>query len=180
MKNKLFILIATLSIFTMVTLSAENADNSATIVVEAPDSAFVFDLEEMETTGSWISADGREIYQAYENVRNGFSADFRIRATSGSYASAADLDVTVSAGPLTLEATGDTYTTPSISGTVGSSFNGTFSNGVFDLSITPNYVYGTTANSAADSLSLTFGFTSISNAPAGRYTCDITVEYEFV
>ncbi len=177
MKNKFVFTILALFLLSMATLFAEN---STTIVVEAPDSSFNFALEEKETTGDWISAQGREIFQEYENVRNGFSADFRIRATSGSYASSADIDITVTAGPLTLENTGDTFITPSISGTIGSSYTGSFSNGVFDLSLIPNYVYGTTSNSANDSLSLTFGFAAISNAPSGRYTCAVTFEYEFV
>jgi hypothetical protein len=204
MKKKLITILAMLAIGATFVFAADqqigatysesmnaSGDTKTTVVANALSQPIVFDLE-AQTGSTWTNAQDEEVFDADWKVRSGFDAFFRLRATAGSYNSALQLTVNVSATNLYRD--GETTTSApnyheagagSVSAaTAGGNFTaGTFAlnTGTLPILVSPNHVYGlnptTGTNAADDSLEFTLSYAADANAPAGQYKSVVTVSY---
>ena len=164
---------------TDVTVSTSNSGDNATVVADAKNKDFLFELQALNgDLVTWTSVDGKDVYDTAWNVRDGFVASFRVLTKEGSQYSAQSVLITITPAPLKLVADNNIVSsTPTITDTsIGSNFGSTsaFSSDVFTLITKPNTYYGGTANDAVE-FNLTFAPDSV--APAGRYESLLTVAY---
>ncbi len=190
MKKKLITLLALVAIVSGVAFAAQevgtagsytdpgftttSTSEGAVVVADAKNVPFVFELQ-ADNSGSWLAADGDEVFDTTWNVRDGFTASFRILTTKGTQYSELPFEIKIEADQLVSEA-GDLAGAATLSGTVGSNFTGSFtpSTGIFAISTIADHYY----NSAdADALTFDVEYAATEQAPAARYTSDVTVTY---
>ncbi len=168
-----------------------SGDTTTTVVANALSQAIVFDLE-AQTGSTWTNAQDLEVFDSDWDVRatTGFNANFRLRATAGSYDD--DLQLTVNVSATNLYRNGQTTSTAADyykagAGSVSAASAGAnFTEGEFVLSagtlpilVSPNHVYGLDPdnNAAGDSLEFTLHYEGDQIAPAGQYKSVVTVSY---
>ncbi len=159
-----------------------------TVVVDADNVDFLFQLEAQDTEGSgdWESADTYEVFNSAWDVRSTFTAPFRVRAISGTNNEAQGVKLTFTIGALTrLVETGDLGGTheASIGTIVGLTSGVNFTSHtvvsplIHSFYTVPNYYYGQSSSEIADSLTFGIQYVGDTVAPAGRYKSAITLAY---
>ncbi|NCD05069.1 MAG: hypothetical protein EOL97_03035 [Spirochaetia bacterium] len=151
-----------------------STSEGAVVVADAKNIPFVFELQ-ADNNGSWIAADEEQVFDTTWNVRSGFTASFRILTTDGTQYSPKSFNIDIDAAQL-VSGAGDLAGAATLSGTVGTNFTGSFtpSTGRFAIATKANHYYN-----SADTDALTFNVTyaATAQAPAARYTSDVTVTY---
>jgi len=199
MNKRIFLLISiivlsTATIFGMpgnnITTASVSGEDSTNIIADAPDLDMIFVLE-ASPNGVWVNANGQDIYNESWNPRNSFSPNLRVRAIQGTFNQITCIKVSVIVGDLyrngQLNSTySDYYNAGSGAvdeASVGDKFKVKqfkYNKGILKINTVKNYFYGNVNNKDKDSLYFTLKYDGDSEAPAGRYKSNVTLQYEIV
>ncbi|MGD6731153.1 MAG: hypothetical protein ACPKMZ_08775 [Pleomorphochaeta sp.] len=164
--------------------SVSTTGESTTVVADAATIPFTLQLEAQDSSG-WVPAASKKVYDVAWNVREDFTAPFRVHLTAGTKESVQGLKVTVSATALTrlVSNVASGYVSKGartiVNPDVGENLDTLVStdNPEFTFNTKSNHMYGLTDNEADDSFTFGVKYAKDENAPAGRYESTVTVAY---